>query len=397
MRLSAALARCTSAVRRTAGRLARALGRTARAVSESVRVVVRSARVRTPKVNVRIVDEKLRRWARVAAPLLAAACSRADFSPSAEASPVELGEAAVISTPLEETAAMEPAEKNYGKFQLTLYHIADEDEVARTPPKKKHRGSKSDDVMVKVANDNTAEATMAAGVPDLVPLYDKKCAVLGNVSRPFAAQLALQGTGRLRDGRMLNVAGKCTCPRTPCFHVLPPHRKWGMGGSGQPLEALPHGRGRSQEDQARLVALHPDPRRCPDARTFSRRWFHPRRLRRRRRHRRWHPGRAARSLRRAPRVRERPRSSRRQSRLDEEGRRPRRQRTLHAQRRQGLEVRRRQHLSSRQARARTVTAFRGSRLSGTRTDCRFLDEESLTRWARAPRAGRCAGACAIRP
>ena len=127
-------------------------------------------------------------------------------------------------------------EKTLGKFQLTLYYVADEDEVAKTPPKKKHRGSKSDDVMVKVANDNTAEATMAAGVPDLVPLYDKTCNVLGNVARPFAAQLALQGTGRLRDGRLLNVAGKCSCPRTPCFHVLPPHRKWGMGGGGQPLE-----------------------------------------------------------------------------------------------------------------------------------------------------------------
>jgi 3D (Asp-Asp-Asp) domain-containing protein len=219
MRLSAALARCTSAVRRTAGRLTRALARTARAVSESVRGAVRS----------------VRRRARWVAPILAAACSRADFSPTAEASPVEISEAA-ISSSVEEIVTAEPAEKHLGTFHLTLYHVADEDEVARTPPKKKKHDSKSDDVMVKVANDQTAVATMAAGIPDLVPLYDKKCAVLGNVSRPFAAQLALQGTGRLRDGRMLNVAGKCSCPRTPCFHVLPPHRKWGMGGSGQPLE-----------------------------------------------------------------------------------------------------------------------------------------------------------------
>jgi 3D (Asp-Asp-Asp) domain-containing protein len=199
--------------------LARALARTARAVSESARVVVRS----------------VRRRARVLAPILAAACSRAEVAPNAEASPVELNEAAAVSTPLEELTPAKAA-KNLGTFHLTLYHVADEDEVARTPPKKKRRGSRSDDVMVKVANDNTAVATMAAGVPDLVPIYDKKCGVLTNVSRPFAAQLALQGTGRLRDGRMLNVAGKCTCPRTPCFHVLPPHRKWGMGGSGQPLE-----------------------------------------------------------------------------------------------------------------------------------------------------------------
>jgi 3D (Asp-Asp-Asp) domain-containing protein len=233
MRLSAALARCTTALRRTAGRLARALARTARVVSDSVRAAVRSARTRTVRVP-HFVDEKMRRWARVAAPLFAAACSRADIPPSANASPLEEISEAAVSVPVEEMKV--PAEKNLGTFHMTLYHIADEEEVARTPPKKKKKGSKADDVMVKVANDQTAEATMAAGVPDLVPLYDRKCGVLANVSRPFAAQLALQGTGRMRDGRLLNVAGKCTCPRTPCFHVLPPHRKWGMGGSGQPLE-----------------------------------------------------------------------------------------------------------------------------------------------------------------
>jgi 3D (Asp-Asp-Asp) domain-containing protein len=227
MRLSAALKRCALSVRRSAGRLARALGR---AVTTTVKAV-RSVCVRSVPAT---VSTAMRRWSRVAMPLFAAACSRADVTPSAQASPVEEVIESSVSTPVEEIA---PApEKTLGKFQLTLYYVADEDEVARTPPKKKHRGSKSDDVMVKVANDNTAEATMAAGVPDLVPLFDRKCNILGNVARPFAAQLALQGTGRLRDGRLLNVAGKCSCPRTPCFHVLPPHRKWGMGGGGQPLE-----------------------------------------------------------------------------------------------------------------------------------------------------------------
>lgn len=227
MRLSAALARCTSALRRTGVRLVRALARTARVVTATVRDVVRSVRSRA-------VSPRVKKWSRLAAPLFAAACSRADFSSTASASPVEEISEAAIATPLE-IAPAEP-EKNLGKFHLTLYYVADEDEVAKTPPKKRKHHSKSDDVMVKVANDQTAEATMAAGVPDLVPLYDKKCGVMANVSRPFAAQLALQGTGRLRDGRVLNVAGKCSCPRTPCFHVLPPHRKWGMGGSGQPLE-----------------------------------------------------------------------------------------------------------------------------------------------------------------
>lgn len=236
MRLSAALARCTSALRRTGARLVRALARTAgsavRRVSATVRDAVRSVRARA------VSTPRTKTWSRIvsrlAPPLFAAACSRADFSPTANASPVEEISEAAIATPLEIAPAEKP-EKNLGKFHLTLYYVADEDEVAATPRKKKRDGAKSD-IVDKVQNDATAEATMAAGVPDLVPLYDKKCAVMTNVSRPFAAQLALQGTGRLRDGRVLNVAGKCSCPRTPCFHVLPPHRKWGMGGSGQPLE-----------------------------------------------------------------------------------------------------------------------------------------------------------------
>jgi 3D (Asp-Asp-Asp) domain-containing protein len=175
----------------------------------------------------------VRRWTRLAAPLFAAACSRADVPTSAQASPVEEISGAAVSTPLRELKA--PEARSLGTFHMTLYHVADEVEVAKTPPRKKRKGAPAS-IVDKVQSDATADATMAAGIPDLVPLYDKKCGVLANVSRPFAAQLALQGTGRLRDGRLLNVTAKCTCPRTPCFHVLPSHRKWGMGGSGQPLE-----------------------------------------------------------------------------------------------------------------------------------------------------------------
>lgn len=224
MRLSAVLARCTAAVRRTAGRLARTLARTARVVSATVTNAVRGA--------VRIAQTR----SRLLAPLLAAACSRADVPPSAQATPVAASSKRAAAIPVEDAAPAARAEESLGTFHMTLYHVADEEEVAKTPPRRKKKGSRADDVMVKVHNDATAEATMAAGVPDLVPIYDRKCNVLTNVSRPFAAQLALQGTGRLRDGRVLNVAGKCSCPRRPCFHVLPAHRKWGMSGNGKPLE-----------------------------------------------------------------------------------------------------------------------------------------------------------------
>ncbi len=173
-----------------------------------------------------------RRWSRLAVPLYAAACSRADLPTSSHsvAVPVAIATPAPI-TPITTPPLDADVERSLGNFHMTLYYVADEAEVAATPPRNKPLTSEG-----TIANDNDSDATLTAALPDLVPIYDRTCEALVNVSRPFAAQLALQGTGRLRDGRVLNVAGRCTCPRTPCFHVLPPHRQWGMGGSGQPLE-----------------------------------------------------------------------------------------------------------------------------------------------------------------
>src|SRR5262249_3467791 len=54
------------------------------------------------------------------------------------------------------------------------------------------------------------------------------------VSKEFATQLAVQGTGKLHDGRVLNIWGACKCPHSPCFKVtgLP----WGTAGSGRGLQ-----------------------------------------------------------------------------------------------------------------------------------------------------------------
>ncbi len=227
-RLSDALSRFGATVRRAVGRAARVLVGCAHALGGSVRAAIR------------ISSSKTRRWSRVAVALYAAACSRAETPTSSS----HVGLSSEMSEPMETPAPIasvaeleEPVDRPLGNFLLTLYHVADEVEVAALPPKKqkKAKGAANDNETVdNVVGD--AEVALAAAVPDLVPIYDRTCETLGNVSRAFAAQLALQGTGRLRDGRLLNVAGKCTCPRTPCFHVLPPHRKWGMGGSGQPLE-----------------------------------------------------------------------------------------------------------------------------------------------------------------
>ncbi len=212
MRLSAALSRCAAAVRRTAGRLARAAIGLVRRVVVDVRQVART----TAQIS--------RRWARLGAPLLAAACSRAESNPAPVSSGVEIAATASTPVPAPPAAAVPAPEPSLGEYQLTFYFVTHEEEVKAPAP----------------ANDNktaTDDTTLAATtLPDLVPIYDRSCKSLTNVSRAFAAQLAMQGTGRLRDGRVLNVAGKCDCPRKPCFHVLPDRHKWGMGGSGMPLE-----------------------------------------------------------------------------------------------------------------------------------------------------------------
>lgn len=187
MRLHAALSRCAAAVRRTAARLARAAVGLARKVVE------------------------------LGVPLLATACARAESTPAP--APVEI---AASSVPVPVDAGVDAPERSLGEFKLTFYFVTHEEEVPAAKPVND--------------NDGDSDTTLAAAVPDLVPLYDRSCTPLTNVSRAFAAQLAMQGTGRLRDGRVLNVAGRCDCPRKPCFHVLPTHRKWGMGGSGMPLE-----------------------------------------------------------------------------------------------------------------------------------------------------------------
>jgi 3D (Asp-Asp-Asp) domain-containing protein len=60
-------------------------------------------------------------------------------------------------------------------------------------------------------------------------LYDPDCALLATVSAEFADAIALEGTGRLVDGRLLNVAGACGCASSPCFAEADADHPWGYG------------------------------------------------------------------------------------------------------------------------------------------------------------------------
>jgi 3D (Asp-Asp-Asp) domain-containing protein len=108
--------------------------------------------------------------------------------------------------------------RRLGDFTITFYYMIGEDEIASRPAP-------------RPANDNE----LAAVAPDSVTLYEPDhCDAIADVSADFAYQLALQGSGKLRDGRVLNIWSRCTCDHTPCFKVTP--NQWGNAGTGRPLE-----------------------------------------------------------------------------------------------------------------------------------------------------------------
>ncbi len=131
-----------------------------------------------------------------------------------------------------------PAE--LGEFNITFYYIAGEEEVAAKAAAKAAKAAKAK----AAANDNAlgmapsdSEPELAAmAPPDLVTLYSHSggCEAIAEVTKDFAAELELQGTGQLKDGRILNIEGQCHCERTPCFKVT--EAKWGTAGTGRPLQ-----------------------------------------------------------------------------------------------------------------------------------------------------------------
>jgi 3D (Asp-Asp-Asp) domain-containing protein len=130
-----------------------------------------------------------------------------------------------------------------GQFTITFYYVIGEDEVPAKPvlvAQNDNRGNRS--ASERGANPASAaddDAELAAITPDdRVTLYGQyggnKCEPIADVSKEFASQVALQGTGKLRDGRMVNIAGACNCRHSPCFNVT--QAQWGTAGSGKLLQ-----------------------------------------------------------------------------------------------------------------------------------------------------------------
>ncbi|MBA3459695.1 MAG: hypothetical protein H0T46_07025 [Deltaproteobacteria bacterium] len=124
-----------------------------------------------------------------------------------------------------------------GEFNITFYYMIGEEEVAAKAAAKAAKAAKV------VANDNQSIAEDDGAVelaaitpPDMVTIYDGggACEAIAEVTKDFAAALRLQGTGKLKDGRVLNIWGHCPCEHTPCFKVT--KSQWGTAGTGRALQ-----------------------------------------------------------------------------------------------------------------------------------------------------------------
>jgi len=139
--------------------------------------------------------------------------------PKVEASNPPPPAAVVVEKPKPEPKEPEHP-KQLGKFDITFYYVIGEDEIRAKLPK-------------RAANDETL-ASIAPSA-DIVTLYEPtKCMPIASVSSEFASELQMQGTGKLHDGRLLNIWGGCGCARKPCFKVT--ETQWGTSGSGRPLQ-----------------------------------------------------------------------------------------------------------------------------------------------------------------
>lgn len=76
-------------------------------------------------------------------------------------------------------------------------------------------------------------------------LYDKNCRPLVRVPAKFSDSACIEGSGRLKDGRIINYAKTCSCGRrcptggTICYSILDKKKyPWGQGARSLPLRPL---------------------------------------------------------------------------------------------------------------------------------------------------------------
>ncbi len=172
-----------------------------------------------------------------------AACEGSTALPVDVRAPAPVVEVVPVVRPDEVAAPVPEYGLPLGVFHFTMYYVAAEDEypqVAAAPTTSRQAANDNHDSSglpdsVSDAPDSMSDAPdSVSGAPDdeVVTLFHRKgCTPLAKVSPSFGAQLDIQGTGKLRDGRVINTSGNCQCPKTPCYFEI--ERAWAMGPNGR--------------------------------------------------------------------------------------------------------------------------------------------------------------------
>lgn len=221
-----------------------AIGRTVVRAVTRVAAPAATAVLEVARPALAAVRGRLGRLARVAipavaVPVVAVACSRHEAPAPVPPPAVELAAAPAPAPPPPpiDASVDAPPERPLGDFYMTFYYIAVEDEISPRPSTTPAPALLADaepangNDVAEPANDEIELAAVAP--PALVPMLGRDCQPLVEVSPAFAASVRMQGTGRLRDGRLINVA-PCGCAGG-CYHILPPGIPWGRGSWGLPL------------------------------------------------------------------------------------------------------------------------------------------------------------------
>jgi 3D (Asp-Asp-Asp) domain-containing protein len=161
--------------------------------------------------------------------LVTGAACQSGVAPKVEPVPDQVSE--LDESIIESMAPTGP--RSLGKFHVTFYYVIGEDEVgskpAVVPTPSPDATAQNDAVLDNSVNlagvAPTQRVTLYAGGTD--------CQPIANVSAEFASEIEMQGTGKLRDGRVVNIWGACGCEHSPCFRVT--GNQWGTAGSGRPL------------------------------------------------------------------------------------------------------------------------------------------------------------------
>jgi 3D (Asp-Asp-Asp) domain-containing protein len=86
--------------------------------------------------------------------------------------------------------------------------------------------------------------------PQQMLYAEKGCAPIATVTADFARRLEIEGTGQLRDGRVLNTSGPCACPGALCYFAVSKYKRWGVGVGTRALSPF-----RTVAVDARLVKI----------------------------------------------------------------------------------------------------------------------------------------------